>query len=436
MLHPAAASLTGSGEAEQAQPKPEASKTTTIRMRMNTVSPLLLLIPLVAITSFFMTFWNMSLSRKITTNSDQQQFDFSNEMSFLLSGLLSATLNSSSIQEDNIPRIDPFLPPKEGDSPAISSTISESASTKEKSRNNNALQQVVQSLRDQHSFPEKGNRRLEFVHIPKTAGTAVETTAARHNVSWGVCHFLNRKRSQEVSHNHTLCPDAKETFYKKPKLIYSVPHWHLPPRYFTMKDRYEYNPYEDADLFTIVRNPYERILSQYYYVTTELAKFNNNSRIYDKANDVSYLNGWMRRQLLPMNEKATAGVQIGRYPNRKNNESSVKLGNGPYYFYIGHLIPQYDYVYDGYGDRIIAHVLHMESLDKEFPLLMKEYNLSEIVLPTKKIRTSEKKLGLANLTLENIRAIERYYGRDFAAFGYETISQYLENQYSSNIQWF
>ena len=87
------------------------------------------------------------------------------------------------------------------------------------------------------------NKRLEFVHIPKTGGTIIETIAANHNVSWAACHFLGTALSLRNSNNFTKCPDAPETRFQKPILIHATPHWHLPPYYFLLRERYKYNPY-------------------------------------------------------------------------------------------------------------------------------------------------------------------------------------------------
>jgi len=290
---------------------------------------------------------------------------------------------------------------------------------------NNDMQQIVQVLQEKHKNRQKRKkkRRLEFVHIPKTGGTAVETTAALSNISWGVCHFLNAYKSTIVSHNHTTCPDAPETFFAKPKLIHNVPHWHLPPRYFEYKAEYKYNPYKNADLFTIVRNPYDRIMSQYSYYFSELAVNQPNSNV-PVINSEATLNTWLWR-FLRILKKAVPG-EIGETPE---NNSTVKLGNMEYYTNFGHLIPQYDYVYDG-TNRTIHHVIHFERLAEEFPALMKEYGLEDrVILPTRRIRSHKREITIANISLENIRRIERYYARDFAAFGYETVSQYFDNQY-------
>jgi hypothetical protein len=78
-------------------------------------------------------------------------------------------------------------------------------------------------------------------------------------------------------------------------------------------------------------------------------------------------------------------------------------------------------VYDRSHNHVVEHVLHFVDLSNEFPLLMKQYNLSFVVLAEKTIGRHariEHRVGVENLTLANLRMIEKIYRRDFATFGY------------------
>jgi hypothetical protein len=101
------------------------------------------------------------------------------------------------------------------------------------------------------------DRRLLFVHIPKTAGSTMEIDVALgqdRNLTWGECMFLSGASG---------CPvvrDAKNRFGRAKNSLPS--YWHVPVHYFAL---HSYNPY-DADTFAVIRHPVDRVVSEYQYV--------------------------------------------------------------------------------------------------------------------------------------------------------------------------
>ena len=98
------------------------------------------------------------------------------------------------------------------------------------------------------------------------------------------------------------------------------------------------------------------------------------------------------------------------------------ISANPYYFFgAGHLIPQYDYVFD-HRRRLVQHVLKFEYLTAEFEALIMQYNLTQLTLPTHDVRPSySKELGVYNMTRTNLQLIEKLYRRDFYEFEYEMV---------------
>lgn len=66
---------------------------------------------------------------------------------------------------------------------------------------------ISSSLSYVNSFKKLG-RSLTFLHIPKTAGTAIELAAGRSRVSWGSCLFKHRPK-RKICHY----PGGEECMY-------------------------------------------------------------------------------------------------------------------------------------------------------------------------------------------------------------------------------
>jgi Sulfotransferase family len=291
---------------------------------------------------------------------------------------------------------------------------------------------------DPSSSSNTSNNRLKFVHIAKTGGTAIEIAAAKGNVSWGVCHWHNGHFYKQYR-----CPPLPSSKNEEPSLrvmenggIPRIAYWHKTAQHYDVRapgrkpgTDNNYDPYANASLFAVVRNPYNRIISEYYYDTrrgrTPAHVLNNATR----------LNTWVSEMLRPLQGATMGFIQL--VPT-KSSETVVLPANRHYYQQDSHYLPQYDYFYDG-ERRVVHHAIHFEHLSNEFRKLMEQYNLSQkVILPNVDHKepenmsgrhTPNKQLGLHNLTLENTRLIEFVYARDFVFFGYPARTHVLENQY-------
>ena len=158
-------------------------------------------------------------------------------------------------------------------------------------------------------------KQLKFIHITKTAGTSIEDLGLKHHIKWG--RF------------------DKESFemYDKDSLKIGNP-WHIP---FIFLDK-EYK--QKFDWFIVVRNPYDRVLSEYY------CKWNNKDKYFIKTQDKTEFNKMIiekiKRKVVPFTDTRPT------------------------------LEPQHNYI-----DKCTKiHILKFENLKVDFDNLMKKYKLN------------------------------------------------------------
>ena len=216
---------------------------------------------------------------------------------------------------------------------------------------------------------------LEFIHIMHTGGDALERAAAKAGIAWGACHY-NHALFKEMQ-----CPSPPDLQDKVTLQYYkhSVP-WHVPLTAFAIR------PFaREVPKFTIVRNPYDRAVAMYFDEWTGYKGDNPQ----DPANLNDFIQSVIRRQ--------------------DEEETTIFL-------------PQYRYVLQGHR-MIVTNLLHYESLQKEFPLLMRAFKLNITLPPELSYRNTRASsfggLGVDNLTDETVQVINRYAKIDFAMFDYE-----------------
>ena len=197
---------------------------------------------------------------------------------------------------------------------------------------------------------------IEFIHITKTAGTSIEDWGEAHDIKWSYKNkdYLN--------------------MYTRKKYIQSSS-WHVPPKYFDV------NPYQNKITFTIVRNPYTRVISEFYcpwigHKTTMYLKTSHSKENFNR---------WIQYFL-----------QTDRC----------------------HGIPQVEYT-------PVDHVLKFESLQEDFTNFILTYgklnlNIEDTILPRSN-HTQNKIFTVNDLTEETVQQINKKYEKDFILFQYKMI---------------
>jgi hypothetical protein len=207
-------------------------------------------------------------------------------------------------------------------------------------------------------MPIDHTNRIFFIHIPKTAGSSIEK-------------LFNMQR-----------PNDNNISKKKYRLFGNIKgknlcYHHMPLEYLIKNNLISYNLLDTYFVFTFVRNPYTRIISEYYH--RKQPTENINSFVLNKI-----------------------------YKNYKN-ETLEGL-------YFNHLIPQWKFIYHN-GINYCDFIGKFENLYDDIKKLKKRCNIPvSNTLPHEKKGDYEKNVHYFDKVSREI--INFVYNKDFEYFNY------------------
>lgn len=169
--------------------------------------------------------------------------------------------------------------------------------------------------------------RLEFVHIPKNAGSNVESAGLNGRIHWG-------KISLAFIGSQSM-PDGS-----------SCSLYHVPPALLNGIDRFA-----NAETFCMTRHPFERAVSEYSYLLSQ-----NWGRTYAR----SYNNG-----LYDFPKCTKRGL------NNYVQKTMHLFRSGFKYIDDCHHVPQVEYIWDYTGQQLCTHIIRLDDLPEAFNSLMR-----------------------------------------------------------------
>lgn len=221
-------------------------------------------------------------------------------------------------------------------------------------------------------YAEPQEEPLVFVHIPKNAGTAVENAGLASWVRWG--------RHRMYYFGMVPMPDEV--------------HWcaahHVPPKLLPVEIQ---EIYLHSKVFCVVRNPYDRAVSEYKYLLSVPWGITKPGVLDKEPCTREGLNYFLQKALTTVSE----GMQ---------------------YVNDCHMLPQTDFVYDGEREWC-GNVLRMEEMPGTFNDLMEREGYSVRINETENdSNTTCPGLGVQDLDPETIAILDEVYAEDFDRLGF------------------
>jgi len=253
---------------------------------------------------------------------------------------------------------------------------------------------------------EQVDAGVEFIHIPKNAGTSIENTAAKYGVLWGRFNvFPNAElwptRHQTIVGSH--CSFWHDPFY----LQDGTPEW-----------------FQRHEKFCVTRDPYARIVSEYKYRAT---RFANGTRFHDDRR-ASLSTAWDEAEVGQNNLHDSFFMWTSPYPlcsveglNHYVQHFVRRYPSGWGYNQRTcdcHFIPQSRYIWRPNGSLFCHNILRMGEFPEAFDGFMESRGS-----PIRMGRPSNEAKNCENVTANHLSSdmralIESVYQDDFLRLNY------------------
>jgi len=185
--------------------------------------------------------------------------------------------------------------------------------------------------------------------------------------------------------------------------------WHIPPHYYPLsidpilsqweqndtRPWWTYDPYQSADLFVVVRDPIERMISDYIY----FCKVVNHQRKPTYCNGTN-MNAFFAKRFLPAESEIADIFRDAQ-----------------------HFIPAYDYVMRPLQVRQIDFVLNFDRLKRDFDRLASAFALPLQITPSSKENTGTYNLTRADLNTTILGKLEERFGVDYQLLSEPVLEQ-------------
>ena len=291
----------------------------------------------------------------------------------------------------------------------------------------------------------EAGRRLRWdvtwLHIPKNAGTELESVALRGGLRWGRhVAWMNPRLNNRTSHAHWPAAVCRPPFRHSNSCC---GWWHLPPQMLQdLRVKPDWWPahlrYHSAThVVCVFRDPFERLLSEYVYVNGggkgACCPINTDAgltKLLSTAADGVHPFGVWVRELIrgvrasPLHDGCHALPQAAFIaPDWRTVQDLVATGPGPAVSPEAKRPPLADSPTSGTCNVVLRH----SRLKDDFEALMQWLGLSLQMKPRKEMHfwsARAKQLGLSQDPRELLNATERQWVMDYYAPDFELVSRF------------
>ena len=225
-------------------------------------------------------------------------------------------------------------------------------------------------------------KNLLFIHIPKTGGTSVEKTVGQNLFPRPIVRSLLAKIRSVDRQAHSA---QRRVLFGRCPIDLAIQHLTL-EELVSLGIIQLSDVYEKFVCFSVIRNPFARVLSQW--------RSHSRSERYKDVND--FVENWLF--------SASTRKSHGSLVHSRPQSDFLKLSE----FYTRQ-----------YGQNPAVAILRTESLSSDFLIFKKKHNLDLLKLPHVNRRGNDPFEYRRILSEQSRKYIEKFYEQDFEAFQYD-----------------